>query len=118
MPVRYIPHPIRAEAYDLILARAYAGNYQNLRLRPIMVLVTSQHNAVGLGDQARTIAFIDPTTPAGAAVSYSGMLAAPGACQVQGILVFLVPPGWYYRVLAFVGGGGTNALNEWWEYWL
>lgn len=118
MPVEYIPHPIQARAVDQIAVRAYAGNYQNTTLRPIMVLVTSQHTAGGAGQAARAIGYIDPTTPAGSAVAYSGWLLSPGAGTLHGIIVFLVPPGWYYRVLSFVAGGGANALNEWWEYFL
>lgn len=120
MPVRYIPHPIRADAFDLIGARAYAGNYQNLRLRPIVVVVTSQHTSGGVGSQARAIAYIDPPPgPAANAVGYSGWLNAPGAGRIlQGIVSFHVPPGYVYRVLSIVAGGGGNALNEWWEWWL
>lgn len=117
MPVDYRAHPIQAILYDGIAAgtRAYAGNYQNTGLRPIMVLVTSQHTVGGAGQQARAVAYIDPTTPAASAVAYSGWLTSPAAAVLHGQCVFMVPPGYYYRVLSFVGGGGANALNEWWE---
>ena len=118
MPVEYIPHPIKANAFDRIAVRAYAGVYQNLTLRPIMVLVTSQHTSGGVGGAARAIAYIDPPPgPGGNAVGYSGWLNTPGAGRVlHGQITFLVPPGWFYRVLSLVAGGGANALNEWWEY--
>jgi len=118
VPVKYTPHPIRADAFDVTGVRAYAGNYQNNRLRPIVVVVTSQHTAVGAGAACRAVGYIDPTTPAANAVAYSGWLAAPGAATLHGVLSFHVPPGWYYRVLSLVAGGNANFLNEWWEWWL
>lgn len=118
MPVQYIPHPIRAEAYDLILARAYGVVYQNLRLRPIVVVVTSQHTMVGAGALCRTIGYLANVTPPGNVVGFSGFLTAPGASVYHGVLVFHVPPGWYYQVLQQAAGGNANALNEWWEWWL
>ena len=99
MPVRYIPHPIRADAYDLIAVRAYGVVYQNLRLRPIVVVVTSQHTTVGAGAACRAIAYIDQVTPPGNPVGYSGYLVSVGIGVLHGALSFHVPPGWYYQVL-------------------
>ena len=84
-----------------------------------MVVVVSQHTTGGAGQQARAIAFIDPPPgPAANAVGYSGWLNSPGAAILHGSISFHVPPGWVYRVLSLVAGGGANALNEWWEWWL
>ena len=114
MPVEYIPHPIKADAYDLIATRALNVNYQNTTLRPISVQVTVQFNIVAAA-QARAILYIDPTTPPANASAYCGYLTAPIGVVFHGYMEILVPPGWYYRVQPFVGGGNVAALNEWWE---
>ena len=117
MPVEYIPHPIRVVPL-VIGARAYAGIYQNTLLRPLLVIVANQHTSGGVGSQARTVAYVDSTTPPGPATNYSGWLAAPGIAGsvMHGTHVFHVPSGWYYMVLSLVAGGGANALNGWSEF--
>jgi len=115
VPVRYIPHPIRAIINDLIPGRAYGVVYQNLTLRPIFVIVTSQHTSGGGGQRARAIAYVQNATPPTNPCDYSGWLLSPGAATLHGVCSFFVPPGFYYQVLSDVLGGGANALNEWWE---
>ena len=118
MPVHYIPHPIRAEAYDLIPGRAYAVVYQNLRLRPIVCVVTSQHTTVGAGAICQVVAYTDPATPPANPCGYGGFIVSTGIGVTHSLISFHVPPGWYYQVLQAAGGGNVNALNEWWEWWL
>jgi len=117
VPVNYIPHPIRAIINDVLVVpgRAYATIYQNTTLRPLFVLITNQHSAIAGGDQARAVAYIDPTSPPATPCAYSGWLASPAGGTLHGYFYFVVPPGWYYQVLSGVAGGGANALNEWFE---
>jgi len=118
VPVRYIPHPIRAIPIDgiVVLGRAYGVNYQNATLRPLMVIVTSQHTVGGAGQQARQMGAMDPPPgPAASAVAYGGYLNSPGAGVLHSQITFIVPAGWFYQIFSLVAGGGVNALNEWWE---
>ncbi len=124
MPVRYIPHPIRAvrtqyppgRALDPTLA-AFANVYQNLTLRPISVQVSCEcTRAVGVNN-ARYVAYTgvgpNPIDVAG----YGGFRGAAGIppCFAHFYCEFLVPPGQYYRVAMDQGAGNTVALNIWVE---
>lgn len=117
MPVYYIPHPIRAEAFGA-LPRAYGVVYQNLRLRPIVVVVTTQHTTVGAGAACRVIGYIDNVTPPATPCAYAGYLTSVGIGVLHTVMSFHVPPGWYYQVIQQAAGGNANALNQWWEWWL
>jgi len=115
VPVQYIPHPIRAIARDEIGARAYGVIYQNLNLRPFLVLNTNQHTIGNAANRCRCYARVDPTTPPGGAIAYSGYLNPPGLGVLHGFMAFIVPAGNYYDIVSDAGAGNGNALNEWWE---
>lgn len=115
MPVNYIPHPIQANSRDELGARAYGVTYQNLNLRPFLVLCTSQHTVGNAANQARCYAEIGAAAPPGNILAYCGHLNPPGLGILHGFLAFLVPAGWFYRVISLAGAGNGNALNEWWE---
>ena len=117
MPVEYLQHPILAAPVNVLGARVYGGNYQNTTLRPMLVIVGSQHTSGGVGSQARTVAYTDAAFPPGPTVSYSGWLNAPGigGTILHGSHVFMVPAGWWYTILSLVAGGGGNDVNSWYE---
>ena len=121
MPVRYIPHPIRAEAQDLAGARFFNTTYQNIRLRPIVVAVTISTTVVpgGFGLASEAILRVAAVTPPVNPATQGGYTVAPAVVLFSHWqLVALIPPGWYYRTDIFFAGGNGVALTDWWEWWL
>lgn len=115
MPVNYIPHPIRAIANDLLGARAYAVTYQNLTLRPLLVFITSWHIVGNAANACRVVGYMENVTPPWNPIGYGGYLNPPALATTHSFLGFIVPPGWYYRILDLSGVGNVSQINEWWE---
>ena len=115
MPIEYIPHPIKAEL--TMPVRSYGVIYQNTRLRPILCLITIL---------SRTL-----LTAADSAAYAQGQLAATSpplnvtACGLPtftrdhseydfGMLVLMVPAGYYYRVNPYLLGAGSTISATYW----
>lgn len=117
MPVNYIPHPIQAIGNQFLPGgRALNTDYQNLTLRPILVIITTQHTTVANND-CRVIYY---TGLAGWPVmnwvtSAGYVLAAPIGVALHCSVSFLVAPGEYYHARQDDAGGNVSALNRWWE---
>ena len=116
MPVQYIPHPIRATITYPV--RALDTTYQNLGLRPILVMVTvsARCNAAVLA-QAFVMVLVDPAWPPAINVAATGLPALTRAHDERdySVISFLVPPGQYYRLMSNVLGVGTTLTAPWWQ---
>lgn len=103
MPVEYIPHPIRATVTFPV--RALNTVYQNNRLRPILVIITTNHAWINV-NHCRADAYIGPTNPPLLYIADVGFFATPGGAVPQNVYHtwnFMVPAGYYYRAGTFVG---------------
>lgn len=112
MPVQYIPHPLQAN-YTNPVGRALNTVYQNLTLRPIMVLVTCWHVVGNIANTCRVIAYIGVPNPPVTWVGSGGHFVPGALSTTHSFLTFLVPPGWRYRVVTNDGVGNASQLNLW-----
>ena len=119
MPVEYIPHPIRVDIQNVTGARALDVIYQNAALRPLMCIISTQHYITNAADTAMIQAEVDNVTPPVVWVSDCG-LATSGVYVGLGMntghtTVFVVPPGFYFRMTRQIAGAGVVTLFRWME---
>jgi len=115
VPVNYTPKPIKADVTFPV--RAVNTQYQNLRLRPLLVIVATTLITWAPGvDTARLTALVGAVPPLAAVdtVAHVGNVGAIDHIH-NATLTFIVPPGWYYYALEFLAGGGTNVVLSWTE---
>ena len=110
------PRPVKAKITSP--ARTLGTEYQNTTGRPLLVIVSvkcSRTSAVGAYGFA--VAKIDPTSPPTNAVATGGLYDMDNNAEiVLDTLVFAVPHGYYYKVMALVDAlGSTVTLDDWTE---
>lgn len=124
MPVRYIPHPIRAVRNQYPPGRAldpglgaFVNVYQNNLLRPISVQVSCECTRNIIVNEARFVAYTGAGPNPIDVAAYGGFRGGPGMtpCFAHFFTEFMVSPGIFYRVAADQGVGNVVALNIWVE---
>jgi hypothetical protein len=101
---------------EVTTQRAFNTVYQNLTGRPIMVIVNASYQTITAGDGADANAVIGPTdSPTFDEVD----IGLPSDSLIpNGIflpLVFIVPAGYYYKVIANIAGSGQINITHWIE---
>lgn len=110
MPIRYIPHTIRATKTDQTGARAFATNYTNNTLRPIQAVITVRHQVNLLNSQLYVV-----FSSGGLDSARSGYFNTPAVgVQMDSCLVGNIAPGEVYN-LVNVAAGGVNTIVRWIE---
>ena len=119
MPIQYIPHSIRAIiTYPVRLPGTI---YQNLRLRPIEVIIRVNNFTVVVAPNnsyASVVANVAAVTPPLVNVGEAGLpgLIRANPERAYDTFSFLVPPGWFYRAsTATIGAGSGSFILEWTE---
>ena len=101
---------------EVTSSRAFNTVYQNLTGRPIIVIVSASYHTTSDGDGADANAVIGPTSSPTQDVADIG-LPSDGLIP-NGIflpLIFVVPAGFYYEVIANIGGTGAIDITHWIE---
>lgn len=118
MPVDYKQQPIRAVANDVTGARALDVIYQNALMRPILALVNTSHRLRNAAAYCAVFVQVGPATPPNQQVTATGWIAEPGFGNlgyIYGSVTFIVPPGWYFRVVDNSPGVNISQIMDWWE---
>jgi len=116
VPVRYIPHPIRAILNDITVGLAWwPVIYQNVRLRPVLILVTTNHQVVAPGQPCFADVHVDVVTPPMQFAVSTGHIVSPGNLNDVRNWCFMVPPGYYYTFIDQSAGGNAIFFTAVWE---
>jgi hypothetical protein len=117
MPIRRHFQPINSIVSSP--PNVYNVIYQNLAGAPILVLTTVQCTVTAAaGSEAGARADIGTVSPPITLAADVGAenVNAGGPLRIENhVLAFLVPPGYYYRVVTFELNGGTIVNIAWWE---
>ena len=109
--------PIKALIEDKTAERAFGAIYRNTKGRPILVELSATFEKDAALDDCYVIAYHGPTTPPAqgqAVVGYFG-LAGSSPERVAHQIVFMVPNGWYYRVIKMTSGASNVTVFVWTE---
>jgi len=109
--------PVKAKINDVTAERAFDTPYQNLTGRPLLILVSVEHNRKDeLASQCTVKANVADFTPPIGGMANSGLAAADNNPEhTTSTLAFTVPRGYYYRVSTYIGGTATVTLISWIE---
>lgn len=109
--------PVKATIRDKTAERAFETVYQNLTGRPLLVIVSAEHNRANqVASQSTYKASVSEETPPLGTVANAGLAAADNNPEhTTTTLVFPVPRGNYYNVKTYLAGGGAISLISWYE---
>jgi len=100
-----ISNPVRA--LDVI--------YRNLTGQLLLVIATTTHTVPANGDIATVIGQVDTVTPPGVVACSMEIAMTVGSLNATLIATFVVPIGYYYRLVSTTVGTGAVGLVTWTE---
>ena len=115
MPVNYVPQTIRANVQIVTGARAYGIVYQNATFRPMVVILTTEHQIVNPAQLCQVRGEMGQNPAAMTVIGWSGGDAHGAAKHMYGLIILFLPPGFFYRMNSDVGAANTNVVDSWIE---